>query len=213
MNPLFFLLSPSLVFCLAADIPSACGLERGSSTKGAAAGANGSAAGGDDRWLRQEKHADSLFAQARNSHEEHLIKEALKGYQKAAEVYQNAARSADAVSKERLHKKWGMCVNVAIQLGGNMTTPWQSGGALTNTQLPPNFDPTDGAAAANAPSGGGGSGGSNGGGEGGGSGGGGGQPADPEGQTPDAAEPAAEPEPETGTDMEALQRRLAALRK
>ena len=53
---------------------------------GGGGGGGGGVVGGDDRWLRQEKHADSIFAQARLSHEEHLIKEALKGYQQAAGV-------------------------------------------------------------------------------------------------------------------------------
>lgn len=58
-------------------------------TAGGGAGGAAAAGGGggvDDRWLRQEKHADSIFTQARLSHEEHLIKEALKGYQQAAGV-------------------------------------------------------------------------------------------------------------------------------
>ena len=91
----------------------------------------------------------------------------------------------------------------------NVDDAASSAGPLRNTELPPNYDPTDGAAAANAADvttdddllhlegleGGGGSG-----------GGGGGGTAEP-------ALPPAVPEAETGTDMEALQRRLAALRR
>ena len=32
-------------------------------------------AGGDDRWLRQEKRADAILLDAKTQHQEHLIKE------------------------------------------------------------------------------------------------------------------------------------------
>eukprot|EP00039_Didymoeca_costata_P032321 m.37341 g.37341 ORF g.37341 m.37341 type:complete len:210 (+) comp9301_c0_seq1:101-730(+) len=97
------------------------------------------------RWVRQEAHATKLFKEAQSDHQDHKMKDALKNYQKAAQVYADAGMTADPSTQERIRQQWILCCERIQQLGGKQTsqflgTPIQQTPETRTVEEPPTKD-------------------------------------------------------------------------
>lgn len=133
------------------------------------------------RWARQEAHANKILKEAQSDHQDHKIKDALKKYQKAAQVFSDASKQADPEGQARIHEQWTVCCERARQLGGKMTTTFATSGPNLGDFIPAPASMAPATSNDTAAS-----------------------------EVPPDANP---PTEETGTDLDSLQRRLAALRK